>query len=100
MPATRATPSRYSKAAFVVRDGVAHYGYRADVDLSYQSDDRIYEIVHGDTLSLISWKTLGDARFWWVIADFNGLCDPTEELVAGTTIRVPSLGRLWTRILA
>lgn len=48
-------------------------------------------IQQGDTLHHIAFEAYGDARLWWAIADFNGIFDPTTELVTGRTIVVPPI---------
>jgi hypothetical protein len=43
-----------------------------------------------DRLDLIAWRTLGNARLWWRLADANNAMDP-EALVErpGRLLRVP-----------
>lgn len=44
---------------------------------------------------------LGDARFWWSIADLSDVVDPFEAIsVAGVQFRGPSVPRLLFTILA
>ena len=47
----------------------------------------------GDTLEAIALRLWGDASFWYMIADANGLSG-SETLVAGQTLRTLTLGEL------
>jgi len=49
-------------------------------------------------LDLISMDAYGTDNFWWVIAKFNGICDPFTELVAGSVIEIPSLRNINTYV--
>lgn len=68
------------------------------------SDNRQHFVVQGDTLfNLAARYFQGLARpagFWWVIADFQPqpILDPTLRLLEGSTIVVPSLKTLTTRV--
>lgn len=46
-------------------------------------------IVENDTLQGVAYRELGDAGLWRVIAEMNGIDDPTT-IPAGTTVFVPS----------
>lgn len=37
-----------------------------------------------DNWSRISWRRLGDGRYWWIIADFSEIIDPFSELIPTT----------------
>lgn len=47
------------------------------------------DVQEGDTLHHLSDRLYGTTDFWWVLADFNGILDPTQRLDAGRTIRAP-----------
>jgi len=46
----------------------------------------------GDTLSSIAQRVYGNASYWYVLADANGVGSPDEPLIAGTLLEVPSVG--------
>ena len=41
-------------------------------------------------LDLIAWNYLNDERLWWIIAWFNNIINPIEEVKAGTVILIPN----------
>lgn len=57
--------------------------------LNYASTSSRYVVQGGDTLTSISQAVWGDASFWYLIADANGL-DGTETLVAGQSLILPN----------
>lgn len=91
--------SRYSKAPRIVRNGELFYGFRPPLDTSHRAGDIYYTVQSGDTLQSIAWKKLGDVKLWWVVAEFNGIKDPFEDLAVGTELRLPSRARIWMEIL-
>jgi YD repeat-containing protein len=56
--------------------------------LNYGSTAFNYTTHQGDTLQSIALAVWGDASYWYIIADANGL-DGTETLVSGQTLRIP-----------
>ncbi|HWA90291.1 MAG TPA: LysM peptidoglycan-binding domain-containing protein [Rhizomicrobium sp.] len=57
--------------------------------LTYQSTQSSYTVRTGDTLQSIAQAMWGDASFWYLIAQANGL-DSTSTLVAGQTLAIPN----------
>ncbi|WP_082697758.1 DUF6531 domain-containing protein [Novosphingobium fuchskuhlense] len=57
--------------------------------LSYASTSSRYVVQGGDTLTSIAQAVWGDASFWYMIADANGL-DGTETLVGGQSLILPN----------
>lgn len=53
-----------------------------------------YKIQRGDTLDLISLLYYSSAAYYWVIADFNRILDPYEELKEGSIIKIPVLSNI------
>jgi hypothetical protein len=64
-------------------------GYDTINGLSYQSTASAYTVQAGDTLQSIAQAVWGDANFWYLIADANGL-DSTSQLVAGQVLAIPN----------
>ena len=79
------------------------------VKVESRSDDGRVQVASGDTLWTIAWRAYRslldpeqDVRpsgFWWVIAEANGIVDPTDDLVPGTWLVVPSVEALVGEIL-
>jgi YD repeat-containing protein len=86
-----------SQGAGAFRYGSAYSTSYADFDqsydpingLSYQSTASRYTVQEGDTLEAIALRLWGDASFWYLIADANGLTG-AEPLVAGQTLSIPN----------
>ncbi|WP_231625058.1 LysM peptidoglycan-binding domain-containing protein, partial [Novosphingobium sp. AAP93] len=57
--------------------------------LNYASTSSRYVVQDGDTLTSIAQAVWGDASFWYLIADANGL-DGTETLAAGQSLILPN----------
>jgi hypothetical protein len=92
-------PSRYRYSTRVTLDGNVYYGGRPPVVNDPRMDDVYYEVGSGESYQSVAHSLLGDFRLWWVVADFNDVMNPMEELVPGQTLRVPSRGRLWMEVL-
>jgi hypothetical protein len=86
-----------SQGAGAFRNGSAYSSPYADFDqsydpingLTYQSTASRYTVQEGDTLEAIALRLWGDASFWYLIADANGLTG-AEPLVAGQTLSIPN----------
>jgi len=65
-----------------------------DTDIIYEIE-RIYE----GRLDLISYVFYKEWRYWWIIAQYNSIIDPTNEIVEGAIIAIPSPSRLKTEFL-
>jgi hypothetical protein len=57
--------------------------------LTYEDAPGSYTVQGGDTLQSIAQQIWGDANFWYLLADANGL-DLSDNLVAGQTLIVPN----------
>jgi len=101
--------SRYFNIRQSEYQGITHDRFRRSTYLPPNYDDKFYEINHGDTWLLISWKLYGDIRYWPYLAQMwvqdaaeAGMsrhnADPSEEPPVGTLIRVPSQARLLTEV--
>lgn len=93
------SPSRYQNSALIGQGATLYLGRRVLPSLLPRSDDQFVTVRIGDNLHLMAFRTFGDQRLWWVIADFNDILDPMAELTPGTLLRVPSTARLWMDVL-
>lgn len=94
------TVSRYRETTIITLNDNPHFGFRPLRNIDQRVEDIYHEILYGDTLQRIAWQVLGDARYWWVVADFNDIIDPFEDLLPGTQLRLPSISRLYMEVLA
>jgi len=49
---------------------------------------------------ILGYVFYGDPGLWWIIALYNGIIDPTEELIEGKALLIPTLERVQNSILA
>jgi LysM domain len=71
---------------------------RTPLTLAEDSTDFFYQVMSGDTILSIAHKVWeGEEpqvyRYWYVLADLNGLVNPLE-LEVGQQLRVPSFSRV------
>lgn len=83
--------SRYNYAAVVeVVDSSGFLIEKEHLDIRHPlvrinySDNRQLTPSPTDNWSRIAWRTLGDGRRWWIIADFSQILDPLTELQPAT----------------
>ena len=95
----RTTVSRYKDSDLITYDGERMHGIRDKIDTSEQFDDSIYSVKAGDDLKNIAFNLYKDARLWWVVAEFNDIIDPFENMRTGKNLRYPSLVRITRDIL-
>jgi nucleoid-associated protein YgaU len=91
--------TRYKDSDIVKENGTEYYDIIEPVNSEFRSNDILYNINNGDTLRSISFGLYVDARYWWIIADFNNVINPFEQLKVGIQLRCPSLKRIKEEIL-
>lgn len=72
--------------------------FQANFDVNYTpvsdhySSATVSEVVvqQGDTLQGIAARVYGDSTLWYLIAEENGLTDPSSELTPGSVLRIPN----------
>ena len=62
--------------------------------------DQIYVVEerYAGRLDLISALFLVDSKLWWVIAQYNAILDPHNEIFAGRKLRIPTKNRVQTML--
>lgn len=95
---TNSTDNRYSRH---VQGGTTdiynkRLGWWERRKILQQDDDfiitiREFEVGRPD---LLSYRVYGKATYAWLVLQYNNIVDPITELVAGTTVRLPSRERL------
>jgi hypothetical protein len=70
----------------------AHFDVNYTSALQQTGPTSVTEIVarEGETLRMLAQRVYGDASLWYLIADENGLTDPTAALAAGRILRLPN----------
>lgn len=54
----------------------------------------VIDAAYAHNLPTLAYEYLQDVNLWWVLAMYNGLREPLDDLVPGMTIRIPSRTRL------
>lgn len=62
---------------------------RDPTDLVY-----FFEKKYQDRPELLGYVFYGDIGMWWIIAQYNSILDPREELVEGKLLLIPTLERV------
>jgi hypothetical protein len=100
-------PNRHSRHRFTSAqtdaDGRLFLSDRAKFGFVERADTRQHVVKTGDTIFNLAGRYYAAmpraAGFWWVIADFNDIHDPTLRLTEGTLLAIPSLRVLQEEIL-
>ncbi len=89
--------SRYA-SGILIRDMAGNsLGTRSPIDTSPRHDDRFHTVTGEERLDQLAHRYLGDARLWWIIADYNGLYCPLD-LEVGAVLRIPSVEHVQMRL--
>lgn len=94
--------SRYKRDGKVYEiDGERFVGIRRQLPTPTSTRDLHYLVTAGDEgrLDIIANKMYANYKFWWIIADANGMDDPVRETRWGRTLRIPDLGVIFTKLL-
>lgn len=54
----------------------------------------MHKVERGDTLDSVSLYYYNSPLYFWVIADFNDILDPYEDLQEGTMLRIPTFNNI------
>lgn len=92
--------SRYEKSKIVQEeDGERWLTNPPDIDPKDFDDNRLHIVEPGENLWNIAYHELGDAKYYWVIAEMNDIINPFEKLEAGEELILPSRDTLHGDIL-
>ena len=86
--------SRYSAFPIYYHSIDNKYVYGITSWLSDETPFISYKVQKGDTLDLLSLVYYSSAAYYWVIADFNKILDPYEELKEDTILKIPVLSNI------
>ena len=81
--------SRYESFPFYYNTADNKYIYGTTEWLSNSTAYTLHEIMPYDTLDSIALDAYNNPALYWVIADFNRILDPFEDLPVGEVLKVP-----------
>ena len=85
---------RYTVCPYYFNNIDQKYIYGTTSQLNDNNTYVLHTIKRNDTLDLISLNYYNTPLYFWVIADFNKIQDPLQELKEGNTLKIPTLGSI------
>lgn len=87
--------SRYVSGGIAeVNSKAIEWWERSVIPLANDDTTYVVEKRFEGRLDLIAAVYLGEPRYWWVVAQYNNILDPYEEILEGVIIRIPSIDRV------
>ncbi len=87
--------SRYVSGGIAeVNSKAIEWWERSVIPLANDDTTYVVEKRFEGRLDLITAVYLGEPRYWWVVAQYNNILDPYEEILEGVIIRIPSIDRV------
>lgn len=53
-----------------------------------------HKVIEGDTLDTLALYYYNSPTFYWIIADFNKILDPYEDLKIGSILKIPTFSNV------
>lgn len=85
--------SRYADGTLITAFDARKNSFEVGVLRQFPIESRsfyYYTWTSSDRIDLVALRLLGDAELWWRILDFNPEINDPINIVAGTTLRIPS----------
>lgn len=86
--------SRYSPFPYYYNTVDEKYMYGLSCCLDKHTRYTSHVISKGDTLDSLSLKFYNTPTLFWIIADFNDIVDPYQELLEGKLVKIPSISNI------
>jgi nucleoid-associated protein YgaU len=86
--------SRYSPLPFYYNTQDEKYMYGTAVKLKKDVSYKVHTIEVGDTLDSLALYYYNNPTYFWIIADFNDIIDPYEELKVGEILKIPTFSTI------
>jgi nucleoid-associated protein YgaU len=87
--------TRYSEDMKITDYNEECYEISETIDNTQKDEDEFVYTKKGDTLRDIADRVYGDARFYWIIGEFNNIINPWEKFTVRKRLRYPSLQRIY-----
>jgi len=95
----KGTIIRHTQNDIVIENGKEIVEITTPIDTTFNESDEFIDVSQGQTLRAVAWKVYGDARLYWIIAEYNNIIDPFTIFAAGTRLRYPTLKRVQSELL-
>jgi hypothetical protein len=92
---TQVRTSRYvSGGVTEVNSSALEWWERSTIPIGSDDITYVVEKKFEGRLDLIAAMFLGEPRYWWVIAQYNNVLDPHDEIIEGNILYIPSQTRV------
>lgn len=68
------------------------------IDTRERKDDLLHQVKQGERLDTIAARYLGDAKLWWVVAEYNNILW-FQNIEAGDVLRLPSYETVYLELM-
>lgn len=87
--------SRYSVFPYYYNHFDQKYIYGITAQLKKEGVNFVsHKVVEGDTLDTLALYYYNSPTYFWIIADFNNILDPYEELKIGSILKIPTFSNV------
>lgn len=86
--------SRYSPFPYYYNRLDEKYVYGITAHLNKNTKCVNHKVKSGDTLDTLALYYYNNPTYFWIIADFNSISDPYEELKLGRVLRIPTFSAI------
>ena len=86
--------SRYQNVPYYYNTEDNKYVYGTTTHLRDNTAYTIHIVQQNDTLDTLALAYYNNPTYYWVIADFNRICDPFEKLEVGKRVKIPSFSAI------
>jgi len=83
--------SRYTRFPTFYNTLDNKYVYGTTAQLRDDTVFSIHKVQRGDTLDTLALKYYNNPTYYWVLADFNRIQDPFDDLTVGMYLKIPTL---------
>lgn len=88
--------SRYTKFPYYYQELDGKYFYGITSNLNKNISYTVHKVNDYDTLDSLALSYYGRPDFYWIIADFNNIHDPLEDLYGKyESLRIPTLTQIY-----
>lgn len=86
--------SRYSGVPFYFNTIDNRYQYGVGTNLRTDTAHKVHKVIEGDTLDTLALYYYNNPTYFWIIAEYNRIQDPYEQLEIGSRIKIPTFSTI------